>query len=110
MAKKIALLFAGQGAQSVGMGRDLAAHHPAAGDLFQKADQILGRSLSGIAWNGPLEELTKTSNCQPALYVHGLACLAALRNPPVEVPIETAGALSVGGTGAPGGAGHPRLS
>ena len=79
MAKTIALLFAGQGAQSVGMGRELAAHHPAAGELFQEADQILGRSLSGIAWNGPLEELTKTSNCQPALYVHGLACLAALR-------------------------------
>ena len=80
MAKKIALLFAGQGAQSVGMGRDLAAHHPAAGELFEEADQILGRSLSAIAWNGPLEELTKTSNCQPALYVHGLACLAALRS------------------------------
>ena len=72
--KKIALLFAGQGAQSVGMGQDLAAHHPAAGDLFRQADEILGRSLSEIAWNGPLEELTKTSNCQPALYVHGLAC------------------------------------
>ncbi|HEX8899463.1 MAG TPA: [acyl-carrier-protein] S-malonyltransferase, partial [Chthoniobacterales bacterium] len=69
MARKIALLFAGQGAQTVGMGRDLAAHQPAAGEFFQQADQILGRSLSGIAWNGPLEELTKTSNCQPALYV-----------------------------------------
>jgi [acyl-carrier-protein] S-malonyltransferase len=96
MEKKIALLFAGQGAQSVGMGRDLAAHQPAAGDLFQQADQILGRSLSGIAWNGPLEELTKTSNCQPALYVHGLACLAALRNVAGDFRVEAAAGLSLG--------------
>jgi [acyl-carrier-protein] S-malonyltransferase len=96
MARKIALLFAGQGAQSVGMGRDLAAHHPAAADLFRQADEILGRSLSEIAWNGPLEELTKTSNCQPALYVHGLACLAALRGVAGEFPIEAAAGLSLG--------------
>jgi [acyl-carrier-protein] S-malonyltransferase len=96
MLKKIALLFAGQGAQSVGMGRDLAAHHPAAGDLFPQADEILGRSLSEIAWNGPLEELTKTSNCQPALYVHGLACLAALRGIAGDFPIEAAAGLSLG--------------
>jgi [acyl-carrier-protein] S-malonyltransferase len=96
MAKKIALLFAGQGAQTVGMGRDLAAHHPAAGDLFRQADEILGRSLSGIAWNGPIEELTKTSNCQPALYVHGLACLAALRAVAGDFPVEAAAGLSLG--------------
>jgi [acyl-carrier-protein] S-malonyltransferase len=96
MARKIALLFAGQGAQTVGMGRELAAHHPAAGELFQQADEILGRSLSGIAWNGPLEELTKTSNCQPALYVHGLACLAALRGVSGNFEIEAAAGLSLG--------------
>jgi [acyl-carrier-protein] S-malonyltransferase len=96
MAKKIALLFAGQGAQSVGMGRALAGHHPAAGELFQQADEILGRSLSGIAWNGPLEELTKTSNCQPALYVHGLACLAALRGAAGDFAVEAAAGLSLG--------------
>jgi [acyl-carrier-protein] S-malonyltransferase len=96
MAKKIALLFAGQGAQSVGMGQDLAAHHPAAGDLFQQADQILGRSLSTIAWNGPLEELTKTSNCQPALYVHGLACLMALRSAAGDFEVDAAAGLSLG--------------
>src|SRR2546430_1505289 len=96
MARKIALLFAGQGAQSVGMGRELAGHHPAAGELFEEADQILGRSLSGIAWNGPFEELTKTSNCQPALYVHGLACLAALRNAAGDFAVEAAAGLSLG--------------
>lgn len=96
MTKKIALLFAGQGAQSVGMGRDLAAHHPAAGTIFQQADEILGRSLSEIAWSGPAEELTKTSNCQPALYVHGLACLAALRGVLGDFPIEAAAGLSLG--------------
>src|SRR3954464_2342878 len=96
MAKKIALLFAGQGAQSVGMGRDLVAHHPVAGELFSQADQILGRSLSAIAWNGPLEELTRTSNCQPALYVHGLACLAALRNAAGDFAVEGAAGLSLG--------------
>jgi [acyl-carrier-protein] S-malonyltransferase len=77
------------------MGRDLAAHHPVAGELFQQADEILGRSLSGIAWNGPLEELTKTSNCQPALYVHGLACLAALRAS-ADFEVEAAAGLSLG--------------
>jgi [acyl-carrier-protein] S-malonyltransferase len=96
MARKIALLFVGQGAQSVGMGRDLAAHHPVAGELFQEADQILGRLLSDIAWNGPLEQLTRTSNCQPALYVHGLACLAALRSAAGDFPIEAAAGLSLG--------------
>jgi [acyl-carrier-protein] S-malonyltransferase len=89
MVQKIALLFAGQGAQSVGMGRDLAEQFPTAADLFQEADDVLGRKLSEIAWHGPIEELTKTSNCQPALFVHGLACLSILR--------ELAGVFLVGG-------------
>src|SRR6266704_5067050 len=96
MAKKIALLFAGQGAQSVGMGRDLAEQFPIAADLFRKADEILGRNLSEVAWSGPIEELTKTSNCQPALYVHGLACLAALRELTGDFPITGAAGLSLG--------------
>jgi [acyl-carrier-protein] S-malonyltransferase len=52
--------------------------------------------LSEIAWSGPIEELTKTSNCQPALYVHGLACLAALRGVAGEFPVEAAAGLSLG--------------
>jgi [acyl-carrier-protein] S-malonyltransferase len=96
MAKKIALLFAGQGAQCVGMGRDLAQRYPAAADLFREADDILARNLCDIAWNGPMEELTKTSNCQPALYVHGLACLAVLRELADDFPIGAAAGLSLG--------------
>jgi [acyl-carrier-protein] S-malonyltransferase len=94
--KKIALLFAGQGAQTVGMGRDLAEQFPTAADLFRQADEILGRKLSEVAWNGPIEELTKTSNCQPALYVHGLACLSILRERAVGFPIGGAAGLSLG--------------
>jgi [acyl-carrier-protein] S-malonyltransferase len=94
--KKIALLFAGQGAQTVGMGRDLAGQFSTAADLFQKADEVLGRKLSEIAWSGPIEDLTKTSNCQPALFVHGLACFSVLREFAGNFPIGGAGGLSLG--------------
>src|SRR2546423_14178961 len=94
--KKIALLLAGQGAQVVGMGKDLAEQFPVAADLFRRADEILGRKLSDIAWNGPIEELTKTSNCQPALFVHGLACLSILRESAGDFPIGGAAGLSLG--------------
>jgi len=96
MPKKIALLFAGQGAQTVGMGQDLADQFSVGADLFREADEIRGRNLSEIAWNGPIEELTKTSNCQPALYVHALAALAALREVFGEFEVGGAAGLSLG--------------
>jgi [acyl-carrier-protein] S-malonyltransferase len=96
MPKKIALLFAGQGAQCVGMGRDLTERYPVAADLFRQADEILGRSLSEVAWTGPMEELTKTSNCQPALYIHALAALAAVREVLGDLEVGGAAGLSLG--------------
>jgi [acyl-carrier-protein] S-malonyltransferase len=94
--KKVALVFAGQGAQTVGMGRDLAEQFPTAADLFRKADDVLARKLSEVAWNGPIDALTKTSNCQPALFVHGLACLSILRELAGNFPIGGAAGLSLG--------------
>ena len=96
MSKKIALLFAGQGAQTVGMGKDLAAASPAAAALYEQADALLGTPLSQTSFDGPTEELTKTSVCQPALYVHGLACLAALREKLPDFSFAATAGLSLG--------------
>lgn len=80
----------------MGMGKDLAEAYPVVKELFAKADAALGYSLTDIMFNGPDEELTKTSRCQPALYVHGLACLAVLQEKvPSLKPVATAG-LSLG--------------
>jgi [acyl-carrier-protein] S-malonyltransferase len=69
----VGLLFPGQGSQFVGMGRDLAAAFPEARQLFEEADDVLGFSLSRLAWEGPGDELTATSNAQPAILVHSSA-------------------------------------
>ncbi len=73
-----ALVFAGQGAQFVGMGKDLADAYPECRSLFKKADDTLGFGLSKLCFEGPIEELTKSNNCQPAIFVTGMACHAAL--------------------------------
>jgi [acyl-carrier-protein] S-malonyltransferase len=78
------------------MGRDLGDQYPVAAALFRQANEILGRDLLSIMLNGPIEELTKTSNCQPALFVHGLACLAILRELAGDFPIGGAAGLSLG--------------
>ena len=69
----LALLFPGQGSQHVGMGRDLARVHPLAAQAFEEADDVLGFSISRLAWEGPEEELLLTKNAQPAMLTHSTA-------------------------------------
>jgi len=75
----LALIFSGQGAQKVGMGRSLSDQSPAARALYAEANAVLGWDLAKVCFDGPDAELTQTKVCQPALFVHGLALLAALR-------------------------------
>ena len=89
-------MFAGQGAQTVGMGRDLAEKFDSVRDLFARADAQLGFPLTGKMFDGPASELTRTSICQPALYVHGLACLGILRSHVPDLEIAGCAGLSLG--------------
>ena len=74
----IVLLCPGQGAQKVGMGKDLAERFPAAREVFQRIDDTLGASLSRLMWEGPEEELTLTHNAQPAILAHSAAVWAVV--------------------------------
>lgn len=75
----IVLLFPGQGSQKPGMAKDLVDAFPAARDVFNRADEALGFSLSTLCFDGPADELTLTHNAQPALLAHGAAVWAATR-------------------------------
>lgn len=91
-----ALLFAGQGAQTPGMGRELAAASPAARHVFEWANAILGFDLATLCFEGPEAELTRTENAQPALYVAAFAALAALRERVPSLSFGAAAGLSLG--------------
>ena len=73
-----AFLFPGQGAQTIGMGRDLATAYPAAKAVFDEVDEALGEKLSDLIWEGEIDTLTLTQNAQPALMATSIAALRAL--------------------------------
>jgi [acyl-carrier-protein] S-malonyltransferase len=95
---RVALLFPGQGAQTVGMGREVLAHSAEARRLFAEAQAILGYDLADVCLNGPAERLNSTVVSQPAIFVGSLAALEVLRatEPAVlDACVATAG-LSLG--------------
>ncbi len=93
MPVKIAFLFPGQGSQYVGMGRELADRFPAAGEIFKQVDDICGRPISRLCYEGPMEELTLTVNLQPAVSAVNLACLAALNKAGVSASVSAGHSL-----------------
>ncbi len=78
--EKVVYIFPGQGSQQVGMGRDLYETYPAAREVFDEADRILGFPLSRLCFEGPGETLTDTVNAQPALFATSMACWRVLQS------------------------------
>lgn len=95
---KIAFLFPGQGAQTIGMARDVCETLPAARALFDQAAEILGYDLADICFNGPAEKLNSTVVGQPALYVSSMAALEKLKQekPEAVENCQAAAGLSLG--------------
>lgn len=95
---KIALLFPGQGAQHVGMGRQIAEKYPRARELYQRASEILGYDLAKKCFEGPAAELDTTEISQPAIFVTSLAALEMLRadSPEAASSCAMAAGLSLG--------------
>ena len=93
---KTALLFAGQGAQVVGMGRDWVEQFPTAKNWFERADAALGYPLSEICFTGPEAELTKTEHAQPGIYLVSWVALELLREAAPTLRFEATAGLSLG--------------
>ena len=93
---KTAALFPGQGAQVVGMGKDLCEKSAAARATFEEADRILGIGLGKVCFEGPEETLNRTDTCQPAILVHSVAALRAMEEKGVPLKADLAAGLSLG--------------
>lgn len=91
-----AFLFPGQGAQYVGMGKDFYDAFPESRAIFDRADQILGRPLSRLMFEGEMEELTLTCNSQPAIFVMSLAVLEAFKKERPDIRPTLVAGLSLG--------------
>jgi [acyl-carrier-protein] S-malonyltransferase len=94
--RKIGLLFPGQGTQVVGMGQSLVEHYATAAKLFREASSILGYDLEKLCFAGPIETLTKSRYCQPALFVHQFAAAQVLRELIEGQELALAMGLSIG--------------
>ena len=84
---KINALFAGQGSQSVGMGKDLYENFSFAKDYFDKANEVLGFDLKKICFEGPEEELMKTENTQPAIFTLSFICYKLLEEAGIKADV-----------------------
>ena len=93
---KIALLFAGQGAQVVGMGRDLAEKYPGAKGWFDRANEILGYDLAAVCFNGPEADLTKTENAQPGIFLVSWIAFQLLQEKLPALGFDATAGLSLG--------------
>ncbi len=94
---KVAYVFPGQGAQTVGMGLDLHNRYPTAREVFDEADSALGFPISRLCFEGPMETLTKTNITQPAILVTSIACLRAAQESGDDLPLASfAGGPSLG--------------
>jgi len=93
---KTALLFAGQGAQAVGMGKDFAEKFPSARAWFDRANAALGYDLASICFNGPDAELTKTENAQPGIFLVGWAAFQLLKEQVPDLKFDATAGLSLG--------------
>lgn len=93
---KTALLFAGQGAQVVGMGKDLAEAFPSAKAWFERANEVLGYELAAVCFSGPEPELTKTENAQPGIFLVSWVAFQLLKERLPSLTFDATAGLSLG--------------